>query len=130
MAKRSSAMRDDDFFWAGVSDGRLLFQECGECGAVRHPPGPQCPGCQSFEWQPKAAAGTGTVCAWIESKHPTRPDENPRIVALIELPEGVRLVSNLRDVRLADVRDGMPVTVFFEAIDGKIVHQFRPAGER
>lgn len=122
-------MRDDDFFWEGVSNGQLLFQQCSDCGALRHPPGPMCPECQSFAWQPKAASGRGNVCAWIESKHPTRPDEHPRIVALIQLPEGVRLVSNLRELDLDEVRDGLPVEVFYEQIDGQILHQFRPAVE-
>ena len=37
--------------------------------------------------------------------HPTEPDERPRIVALVELAEGARLVSNLVDVDPADVAE-------------------------
>lgn len=119
-------MRDDDFYWEGVNNGRLLFQQCDACDAVRHPAAPMCPRCQSLQWRALQSGGTGTVCAWIESRHPTRDDAHPRIVALIDLPEGVRLVSNLRDVALADVEDGMPVEVFFEEINGVVLHQFRP----
>lgn len=119
-------MRDDDFYWDGVRRGQLLFQECSDCSALRHPAAPMCPECQSLAWQPRAARGEGEVCAWIESRHPTRDDAHPRIVALIQLPEGVRLVSNLRDVALQDVRDGLRVEVFFEEIDGRVLHQFRP----
>jgi uncharacterized OB-fold protein len=57
--------------------------------------------------------------------------EFPYIVALIELDEGVRLVSNLRDIAPDDVEVGMPVEVFYEmfdAMDGDdlVLHQFRP----
>jgi hypothetical protein len=49
-------------------------------------------------------------------------------VALVELEEGVRIVSNLRDVDPDDVRIGMAVEVAFETFGGDVVlHQFRPA---
>ena len=58
--------------------------------------------------------------------------EYPYIVALVELDEGVRLVSNLCEIALDDVEVGMSVEVFyqtFDTLDGKdlVLHQFRPA---
>ena len=133
-------MNDDDFFWEGLRNDRLLFQECTSCRQLRHPAGPMCPQCQSLQWAPVTAGGRGVVRAWLESKHPsleskhltleskhlTWPDANPRIVALIELTEGLRLISNLRDIALADIREGLPVSVFFDDINGQRLHQFRP----
>lgn len=119
-------MRDDDFFWEGVNNGELLFQQCADCGALRQPIGPMCPQCQSLDWQPSAASGRGKVYAWIESKHPSELDVHPRIVALIELAEGVRFVSNLQEIALADVREGLPVEVFFQDVRGTVLPQFRP----
>jgi hypothetical protein len=53
----------------------------------------------------------------------------PYIVALIELTEGVRLVSNLCEIAPDEVRVGMPVEVFYATFDDDVVlHQFRPAG--
>jgi len=57
----------------------------------------------------------------------------PYIVALIELAEGVRLVSNLTDIDPGDVRAGMPVEVYYQRFNGAgeiefVLHQFRPAG--
>jgi uncharacterized OB-fold protein len=120
-------MDDQVFFWEGVDRGKLLFQRCSRCGSVRQPPGPMCPECQSLEWQPQEAAGRGVICAWIISKHPTRPDANPRIVILVELDDGPRLVSNLQGVAPDEVRLGMPVEVSFQDVDGVFLHQFRPA---
>jgi uncharacterized OB-fold protein len=60
--------------------------------------------------------------------------EYPYIVVLVELAEGVRLVSNLCDIDPADVSVGMPVEVFYQTFDGSgsedlVLHQFRPAAE-
>ena len=68
------------------------------------------------------------MAAWIISKHPTLPDENPRIVALIELEEGVRMISNLQEIALANVVLGMPVEVFYAEVKGATLPQFRPSG--
>jgi uncharacterized OB-fold protein len=120
-------MRDQDFFWEGVKQGKLLFQKCAECGTLRQPPGPMCPHCQSLKWEPLEAAGRGTVAAWIISKHPSQPDDNPRIVALIELAEGLRMISNLQEIAEPEIRLDMPVEVFFAEINGAVLPQFRPA---
>ena len=43
------------------------------------------------------------------------------IVVLVELEEGVRLVSNLVDVAPDDASIGMPVQVRFDSFDGEVV---------
>lgn len=122
-------MRDQDFFWESVAKDKLLFQKCQDCGAIRQPPGPMCPHCQSLNWIAHESRGRGTVSAWIVSKHPTKPDENPRIVALIDLEDGVRMISNLLDTESSAVALGMPVELFFAEVSGSKLPQFRPATE-
>ena len=119
---------DDDnrFFWQGVQDGRLLLQRCSGCGELRHPPGPMCPSCLSLEWEAEAASGRGTVYSWVLSHHPTEPDAEPRIVVLVDLEEGVRLVANLQGVGPSDVVNDLPVEIFFAPVDGVVLPQFRP----
>jgi|SRR5579859_2789095 len=119
-------MRDQDFFWTGVEAGKLLIQQCSSCGQLRQPPGPMCPHCQSLHWTPHESRGRGALRAWIVSKHPTKPDENPRVVALIELEEGVRMISNLQGIDAADARLGMQVELFFANVAGTNLPQFRP----
>ena len=121
-------MRDQDFFWEGVKAGRLLIQKCSACGALRQPPGPMCPHCLSLAWEAQESAGRGAVAAWIVSKHPTQPDANPRIVALIDLAEGVRMISNLEGIDSSKVRLGTPVELFFAEVNGQALPQFRPVG--
>jgi hypothetical protein len=85
-----------------------------------------CPQCGSVDWEVIDLAGTGSVYSWIISRHPSQPDDEPRIVALVELDEGVRMVTNLRDVEAADVHAGLRVGVGFQEIDGTALPQFSP----
>ena len=118
---------DDEYFWEGARAGKLLLQRCGGCGALRHPPVPMCPECGSLEWEPQEAAGRGTVFSWIVSRHPNKPDDEPRIVACVELEEGIGMVTNLQDVEPAAVENEMAVEVCFTEFDGDVVlPQFRP----
>jgi uncharacterized OB-fold protein len=116
---------DDRIFWEGVAQDRLMLTYCRNCGRLQHPPSPMCPACGSLEWEGKAASGRGRVHSWIVSHHPTDPDDAALIVALIELDEGVRLVSNLHQVAVADARNDMPVEVVFVEVDGVRLPQFR-----
>lgn len=111
----------DAYFWDGVRDRTLLLRRCAGCGELQHPPTPMCGNCHSLEWETQKATGRGVVYSWIVSKHPSLPDEDPRIVALVELDEGVRLVSNLTGIDSADVRNGMTVEVTFVEYDDDVV---------
>jgi uncharacterized protein len=120
--------RDDGYFWDGVAAGRLLGRRCAACSYLQHPPSPMCPRCGSVDWEVIDLAGTGSVYSWIISRHPSQPDDEPRVVALVELDEGVRMVTNLRGVEAADVRVGLRVGVGFQEIDGTALPQFSPLG--
>lgn len=118
---------DDRWFWDGVRQHELRIHECASCHRLQHPPTPLCPACGSDGWTWRVAIGRGRVYSWIVSRHPSTADGPARIVALIELEEGTRLVSNLIDVEAADVDNGMLVEVAFAAFAGGVVlPQFRP----
>jgi len=121
---------DTAFFWEGLKEHKLLIQRCKGCGALRQPPRPMCPRCNALEWDAIESSGQGTVYSYVMPQHPQYPFmKYPYIVALVELTEGVRLVSNLCEIEPERVRVGMPVEVFYETFDGGLVlHQFRPAG--
>ncbi len=121
---------DEQFFWDGVAAGELRLRACAQCGRVQHPPSPMCPQCGSLEWSVIPASGRGTLHSWIVSRHPTDPDEAARIVVLVDLEEGVRLVSNLVDVDESEVANGMTLEVTFRDLDGTRLPQFRSAPVR
>jgi uncharacterized OB-fold protein len=88
-----------------------------------------CPRCGSVDWVVTDLAGTGSVYSWVVSRHPSQPDDDARIVALIDLDEGVRMVSNLRGVDLAGIYPGLRVEVGFPEVGGVKLPQFSPVRE-
>jgi uncharacterized protein len=125
---RPAITHDNEFFWKGVREGKLLIQRCSGCGKLRHPPAPVCPACRSFEWNTVQAGGGGTVYSFVLHRYPVIPPfESPHPVALIELDEGTRLVSDLVGVSPDDIHIGMRVRVEFNAVDPDLIlPQFRP----
>ncbi len=117
-----STTPDTQFFWDGLKKHRLLIQRCTECGELRHPPRPMCPHCNSLAWDPIEASGHGTVFSFVMPRHPQYPwFEEDYIVALVELDEGVRLVTNLVGTTPDAVSIGLPVRVRYEEFDGGLV---------
>lgn len=117
-----STSPDTQFFWDGLRERRLLVQRCDGCGALRHPPRPMCPHCHSLAWTPVESSGRGTVLSAVVMRHPRYPwfDADP-VVALVELEEGWRLVSNLVGADDADAVMGAAVAVEFTEFDGDLV---------
>jgi uncharacterized OB-fold protein len=117
-ALRPAVSPDTAFFWDGTAAGELRIQRCGGCGALRHPPGPMCPACGAARPGYVVAAGTGEVYSYVVQHHPPVPGKQmPLVVALVALPEGVRMVGELLGVSPDRARIGLPVRVEFVRID-------------
>jgi uncharacterized OB-fold protein len=118
-------------YWAGARAHKLLIQRCTACGHVWHPPLPRCPECHgdSIEWT--AASGRGRVYTYTVVYHATHAamaDKVPYISALVELDEGPRVLTNLRNCTEGNVRVGMAVALVFEELTPEItLPQFEPA---
>lgn len=119
------AKRDQDVFWEAVDRGELVAQRCLGCGALRHPPSPDCAACRSEEWELQPLSGRGVIHTWIVSRHPSRPDIPPRLAILVDLEEGLRMASNLIDAENAAV--GAQVALEFGEVDGDLLPLFRTA---
>jgi uncharacterized protein len=128
MRPRPGVHRDNRFFWEGVRRGELLIQRCAECGRLRHPPSPMCPACRSLAADAVKSSGRGTVYSYCRPHEPRLPAFDPGyVIALVELAEGVRLVSNLVGIDPAAVDIGLPVEVEFVAVDPELtLPMFRP----
>ena len=105
---------DNHFYWDAAREGRLVTQRCQKCGRLRHPPRPMCQVCHSLEFEIIDLAGEGVVYSYAILHHPQNPAfEYPVLAALIDLGEGVRVLSNLVEVDPSEITIGMPVTVDF-----------------
>jgi uncharacterized protein len=129
---------DTAFFWDGTAVGELRIQRCAACGALRHPPGPMCPACGEASTAGVAglaghegytvAAGTGEVFSYVVHHHPPVPGKRlPMVVALVQLPEGVRILGEMPGVRPDQVRIGLPVRVTFTPAGDMSLPAWRPA---
>ena len=118
---RPVVSRDTQFFWAGTAVGELRIQRCSSCGVLRHPPGPMCPACGAADPEYVVAAGTGQVYSYVVHHHPPVPGKKlPVVIALVQLPEGVRMVGELLEVGPERVHIGMPVRVAFVRVDDEL----------
>jgi uncharacterized OB-fold protein len=120
---------DTAFFWDAAAEGRLVVQGCGGCGRLRHPPGPVCPHCHSLDWEPRQMSGRATLSGYTVVHHPPAPGfDGPALVAVVELAEGVRLVTNVEAADSDELSVGDPLEVFFlKQAEGWTAPQFRPA---
>lgn len=120
---------DNAFFWRAAGQGRLVAQRCAACGLLRHPPAVGCPACHCLDHDVVELSGRGQVYSYALLHHPRSPRfRYPVVAVLVDLEEGVRVVSNLVDVDPADIRVGLPVEVAFEPTDDEelAVPVFRP----
>jgi uncharacterized protein len=131
---RPQVTPDTAFFWAGTLAGELRIQRCASCGALRHPPGPMCPACGTpGDGGYVVAAGTGEVFSYVVHHHPPVPGKRlPLVVALVQLPEGVRMVGEMPGVAPDQVRIGLPVRSTFlrpggDPLDDLALPAWRPS---
>jgi uncharacterized OB-fold protein len=123
--------RDNAGFWDGVEQHRLLLQRCTSCAALRFPWLPGCARCGGPDWATVEASGEGTVHSYVVMHHPPFPAfDPPYAVVLVELAEGVRMISNVVGTPYDKVRIGMPVRLVFRTYDGDLtLPVFRAAAE-
>jgi len=118
-------------FWDATRRRELALPWCPSCARFFWYPREVCPVClgEEVEWRP--AAGTGEVYA-VSVHHKTGPgrdpEDGPYAVALVDLPEGVRIMGNVVGTAPESVAVGMPVTVAWLPLsDGRHLPQFVPA---
>jgi uncharacterized protein len=117
-------------YWKAAREHRLEIQRCEACGQYWFPPSQSCPHCQSanFTWTP--VSGRGKVFSFVTYHrvyHPAFAGEVPYVVALVELEEGPRLLTNIVGVPADAVACDMPVHVTFDDYDGVSVPKFVPS---
>ncbi len=90
-----------------------------------------CPHCHSLEFEVVPLSGRGSLYSYAILHHPQHPAfDYPLIAALVDLDEGIRLVSNLSGVDPAAIEIGMELEVGFVLTEGDAaVPVFRPMGE-
>lgn len=91
---------------------RLLGTRCAACDRVAFPPHGTCPYCGADRCRPVRLGPSGRLWAWtvVQTRPPGYDGPVPYGFGVVELPEGVRVVTRLT-LPLTDARFGEPVTL-------------------
>lgn len=118
-------------FWEATRDRRYLLQWCADCDRTIHFPRSFCPHCSgsAIEWRP--ATGRGQVYSFTVDHRADNPalGPGPHVVALVDLDEGVRVMTNVVGCDPSEVRVGQTVELTWEPLDdGRNLPLFTPTG--
>jgi uncharacterized OB-fold protein len=120
-------------YWNAARERKLLIRKCNACNELHFMPRHLCPHCWSDRLEWVEARGTGTVHSFTvmrRASHPAFGPLTPYVVALIELDEGPRMVTNVLGDDALSVQIGDRVEVTFETRgEGAMLPQFQRTGE-
>jgi uncharacterized OB-fold protein len=117
-------------FWTGLAAQQVRLQQCDDCAGWVYYPRSHCPHCLSpnLTWQD--ISGEGTLYSFTVAQQPTAPQfvgEEPQLIGVVELKEGVRLNTVMVNVSPEDLKVGMRVKpVFFQLADTTLLY-FEPS---
>ena len=121
---------ETEHFWDGTREGELRLQRCDACLRAYFPPRPFCPRCASREVSVVVSSGRGRLHSYVIHHRPAPGFEPPYAIAVVELEEGPRMMTNI--VECAQTPEAlvldMRVEVTFETLNDEIVLPlFRPS---
>lgn len=118
-------------YWDALKQHRLLLKRCRACQRCHHYPRELCPHCHSDDVEWSQAAGGGHIYSYTVARRPAGPSfkpDTPYVVALVELDEGVRMMTNIVTSDVESLRIGQRVAVQFDDVTPDVtLPKFRPA---
>jgi uncharacterized OB-fold protein len=122
---------DNKPFWDGCKAHQLRFQKCRDCGLVRWPASLICPQCHSQNTDWITSAGKGKLYSYVIYRvayHPGFEDDLPYVVGIVELEEGLHLLTNIIGCNLEEMVCDMRVEVTWDDITENFsLPKFQPA---
>ena len=106
-------------FWENTKKHKLTLKKCKDCGHIDHPPYLYCTNCSSDNSEWIEASGKGKLVAYAVNTYMVPfPfwDDMPYVVAMIELEEGVRMISNIVQCDHNKLKNGMALEVVFDDV--------------
>jgi uncharacterized OB-fold protein len=120
-------------FWDATREQILMLPWCAHCQLPLWFPRTICAICGNQDVQLRPTTGSGHVYA-LSIHHRPGPgrsaEDGPYAVVLVDLDEGVRIMSNLVAPDLAAIEVGTAVVLRWEALDdGRHLYMFEPRSE-
>ena len=120
------AIGPDQFFQRALAEGEILLPKCDDCGAYHFFPRVLCPHCHGSAISWKKARGKGRVhTTTVVRRKPERGGDYN--VCVVELDEGVRMMSRVEGIAPGEVVIDMPVTAFVGEAEGVPAVLFKPS---
>ena len=115
-------------YWRALEQGRLAFQRCGQCNNAWLPARTECPRCLAPEPRWEEAGGRAKLVSWVvyhHGYHEYYATRLPYNVAVVELDEGPRLISNVI-AHVKSLRIDMPLRLEIQREAGVALARFAP----
>ena len=117
-------------FYEGCKQNKLLYQQCKDCGQVVFFPKFLCSNCMSRDLEWKESKGKGKIYSFTvtyDFAPPDFMDDVPYALAIIDIDEGFRIMSNVVECNFEELACDMPVEVVFDPVTPQItMPKFRP----
>jgi hypothetical protein len=119
-------------YWQCAAQGRLVIQRCTSCGIHQFYPRALCVTCAGeTEWID--ASGRGTLHTYTiirQNRSPAFAALSPYAVGIVELDEGVRMMSNIVECEIDELEVGMALEVLLlKAADDVGLPFWRPTSD-
>jgi uncharacterized protein len=116
-------------YWEGTALGELRLQRCRACSSTYFPPQPFCPACTSDDIELVRSSGRGFVYSYVITDRAAPGFTAPYVIAVVELEEGPRLLTNIVEVdpNPEELPIDLPVEVVFETVGEHALPMFRPS---
>lgn len=119
-----------------AGEGHLVGGSCGGCGRVHFPATPDCPYCAAENCQRRPLSPHGTLCLFttVTNRPPGYQGEVPFGFGVVELPDGLQVITRLTETDPQRLRFGMTVRLQFVKLhvddDGRdvVTYAFAPDG--
>jgi uncharacterized OB-fold protein len=118
-------------FWTATAEGKLVFLRCSQCGNAFLPARHECPNCLSPDPKWEQACGKARLISWVVYHRSPDVAFNARVpytVAIVELDEGPRMISNIVDIDDPEtLHIEQQLTLCIQQEAGVAVPRFAPA---
>lgn len=116
-------------YWEGAAAGELRIQQCTSCSEYYFYPRPFCPKCGSDEVEWRVTSGRASLVSYVINHRPVPPSDEPLVIALVQLEEGPRMMTNIVGVQPLpeNLPLDLPLHVTFEQRGEHAIPMFTPA---
>lgn len=112
---------DSEEFWRGTREGFLQMPMCNTCGDYNWFPRAMCRNCSGVDLTWYRLSGDATLYSFTIVEQRMKDQAVERyVLALVDLAEGMRMMSHVVDVEVDEIVIGMPLRVCFEKMSEEI----------